>query len=172
VSSGEIRMDRSTKIINIVEKNPGIKFNELKREAGLENGVLSYHARKLEVNGNVKIIRKSGDTRFYPLCVTDEEYCIISNLRRNTPRNILIALLEDEPLTFNTLVQKSHKSASMVSQYLSGLVYDEIILFHTINSKKEYYLKNAVMVREIIQKYNPILLERTAYNLADTFSSL
>ena len=165
-------MDNSTKIINIVEKNAGINFNQLKREAGLGNGVLCHHARKLEESGRVKIVRTAGDTRFYPLCVTDDEYCIITNLRRNTPRNILMALLESEYLTFNALVQKSHKSSSTVSTYLSELVDEGIITFQIINSKKEYYLKNGDMIREIIQKYNPILLERTAYNLADTFSSL
>lgn len=165
-------MDNSTEIINIVEKNAGITYSEIMRKAGLVNGVLSYHARKLEESGRVKIIRKSGDTRFYPLCVTDEEYGIITNLRRNTPRNILMALLESEYLTFNALVQKSNKSSSMVSKYLAELVDEEIVVFETINSKKRYYLKNMLLIREIIQKYNPILLERMAYNLADTFSSL
>jgi predicted transcriptional regulator len=39
-----------------VIKNPGIKFREIMREMGLKNGVLSYHIRKLEENGSVKIV--------------------------------------------------------------------------------------------------------------------
>jgi predicted transcriptional regulator len=172
VYSGEIRMDRDLEIINIVEKNPGIKFREIMREVGLKNGVLSYHARKLEENGSVKIDRKSGETRFYPLCVTEVESHIIASLRRDTQRYILLSLLEGTSLTFNELVKKVGKSPSTVSTFLGKLVDDDIVKIKSIELKKAYYLKNTDMVREIIEKYNPILLERTAYNLADTISAL
>ena len=165
-------MDRSIEIINIVEKNPGIKFREIMRETGLKNGVLSYHARKLEENGSVKIDRKSGETRFYPLCITDEESNIITSLRRDTQRYILLSLLDGKSLSFNELVHKVKKSPSTVSTFLGRLVDDEIIGIKIIDLKKVYFLRNADMVREIIEKYNPILLERTAFNFADTFANL
>jgi predicted transcriptional regulator len=172
VSSGKIRMNRSLEIIEIVGKNPGIKFREIMRESGLKNGVLSYHTRKLEENGSVKIDRKAGETRFYPLCVTEEESNLITSLRRDTQRHILLALLDKEILGFNDIVQKVKKSPSTVSTFLGKLVDENIVGIKIIELRKVYYLKNAVMVHEIIEKYNPILLERTAYNLADTFSNL
>ncbi|MGB9124865.1 MAG: winged helix-turn-helix transcriptional regulator [Nitrosotalea sp.] len=165
-------MSREIEIINIVEKNPGIKFREIMRETGLKNGVLSYHARKLEENGSVKIDRKSGETRFYPLCVTDKESNIITSLRRDTQRYILLSLLDGKSLSFNDIVQKVKKSPSTVSTFLGRLVDDEIVGIKIIDLKKVYFLRNADMVREIIEKYNPILLERTAYNFADTFANL
>lgn len=165
-------MDRATEIINTIEKNPGIKFREIMRETGLKNGVLSYHARKLEENGSVKIERKSGETRFYPLFVTEEESMLITSLRRDTQRYILLSLLEGKSLTFNELVKKVKKAPSTVSTFLAKLVDDDIIGIKIIELKKVYFLKNVDMVREIIERYNPVLLERTAYNFADTFSSL
>ncbi|HZS73926.1 MAG TPA: winged helix-turn-helix transcriptional regulator [Candidatus Nitrosotalea sp.] len=165
-------MDRITEIINTIEKNPGIKFREIMRKTGLKNGVLSYHARKLEENGSVKIERKSGETRFYPLFVTQEESIVITSLRRDTQRYILLSLLEGKLLTFNELVQKVKKAPSTVSTFLAKLVDDDIIGIKIVELKKVYFLKNVDMVREIIERYNPVLLERTAYNFADTFSSL
>ncbi|MDE1840909.1 MAG: winged helix-turn-helix transcriptional regulator [Thaumarchaeota archaeon] len=165
-------MNRETEIINIIEKNPGIKFREIMRETGLKNGVLSYHTRKLEENGSVKIDRKSGETRFYPLFVTEEESILITSLRRDTQRYIVLALLEGRPLSFNEIVQKAKKAPSTVSIFLSKLVDDKIVDIMTMELKKTYLLRNVDMVHEIIEKYNPILLERTAYNFADTFSSL
>ena len=165
-------MDRSIEIINIVEKNPGIKFREIMRETGLKNGVLSYHAKKLEENGSVKIDRKSGETRFYPLCVTDEESNLIKSLRRDTQRHILLYLLACKSLTFNEIVQKVKKAPSTVSTFLGKLVDDDLVGMKIIELKKVYFLKNADMVQEIIEKYNPILLERAAYNFADIFSTL
>lgn len=165
-------MDRSLEIIKIVEKNPGIKFSEIMRKIGLANGVMSYHTRKLEENGSVKIDRKSGETRFYPLCVTDEESNLITSLRRDTQRYILLALFEAESLTFNEIVVKAKKAPSTVSSFLGKLVDDNIVRIKIVELKKVYFLKNTDMVHEIIQKYNPVLLERTAYNFADTFSNL
>ncbi len=165
-------MSRETEIISIIEKNPGIKFREIMRETGLKNGVLSYHARKLEENGSVKIDRKSGETRFYPLFVTEEESVLITSLRRDTQRYILLSLLEGKPLLFSEIVQKVKKAPSTVSTFLSKLVDDKIVEVKIIELKKMYFLKNVDMVQEIIEKYNPILLERTAYSFADTFSSL
>lgn len=165
-------MDRSSEIISIVEKHPGIKFREIMREAGLKNGVLSYHARKLEQMGSVKIERKSGETRFYPLCVTEKESSLITSLRRDTQRYILLALLENESLSFNDIVDKVKKAPSTVSTFLSKLVDDDIVKIKIIDLKRVYCLRNVDMVHEIIEKYNPVLLERTAYNFADTFSNL
>jgi predicted transcriptional regulator len=165
-------VDRITEIISVIKKNPGIKFREIMRETGLKNGVLSYHARKLEENGSVKIDRKSGETRFYPLFVTEEESMLITSLRRDTQRHILLSLLEGKPLTFNELVGKVRKAPSTVSTFLAKLVDNNIIRIKIIELKKVYFLKNPDMVREIIEKYNPVLLERTAYNFADTFSNL
>jgi len=165
-------MDRDLEIISIVEKNPGIKFREIMRESGFKNGVLSYHARKLEENGSIKIDRKSGETRFYPLCVTDKESNLITSLRRDTQRYILLSLLDSKSLAFSEIVQKVRKAPSTVSTFLGRLVDDEIVGIKIIDLKKVYFLRNADMVREIIEKYNPILLERTAYNIADTFANL
>ena len=165
-------MDRSIEIINIVEKNPGIKFREIMRETGLKNGVLSYHTRKQEESGSVKIDRKSGETSFYPLCVTEEESNLITSLRRDTQRNILLSLLDDESLTFNELVHKVRKAPSTISTFLGKLVDENIVQIKIVDLKKVYCLKNQDMVHEIIKKYNPVLLERVAYNFADTFSNL
>ena len=164
-------MDKSLEITGIIEKNPGIKFREIMRETGFKNGVLSYHVRKLEENGIVKIDRKSGETRFYPLCVSEEESNLITSLRRDTQRKILLSLLE-KSLSFNEIVKKSRKSPSTVSTFLGKLVDEKIVNLKVVNLKKIYFLRNPDMVHEIIERYNPILLERIAYNLADTLSNL
>ena len=165
-------MDRISEIINVIEKNPGIKFREIMRKTGLKNGVLSYHAKKLEESGSIKIERNIGETRFYPLCVTEQESILIKNLRQDTPQHIVLSLIDGQSLTFNEIVSKAHKSPSTVSVFLNRLVDNNIIEIKILDLKKMYRLKNLDMTREIIQKYNPILLERTAYNLADTLANL
>jgi predicted transcriptional regulator len=172
VSLGEIKMDRDLQLVDIIDKNPGIKFREIMRETGMKNGVLSYHTRKLEKIGVVKVERSPRQTRFYPLGVTNEESVLIKSLRQETPRQILLSLLEEESLVFNKIVEKVKKSPSTVSTYLSQLLEDEIVEFRIIELKKVYRIKNKGMVQSAINKYHPTLMERSADRLADIFNSL
>ncbi|HET6458967.1 MAG TPA: ArsR family transcriptional regulator [Nitrosopumilaceae archaeon] len=164
-------MDRSQQLIDIIDKNPGIKFREIMRETGMKNGVLSYHTRKLEKIGVVKVERSSRKTRFYPLWITNEESVLIKSLRQETPKQILLSLLETE-LVFSKIVEKVKKSPSTVSINLSQLIDDNLVEFKIIDLKKVFSIKDKEIVQSAINKYHPTLIERSADRLADIFNSL
>lgn len=164
-------MDRSLQLIDIIEKNPGIKFCEIMRETGMKNGVLSYHTRKLEKIGAVKVERSSRKTRFYPLGITNEESVLIKSLRQETPKQILLSLLETE-LAFSKIVEKVKKSPSTVSMYLNQLIDDNLVEFKIIDLKKVFSIKDKEIVQSAINKYHPTLIDRSADRLADIFNSL
>lgn len=165
-------MDRATQIIEVIEKNPGIKFREIMRETGMKNGVLGYYAGKLERDGAVKIDRSPGQTRFYPPGVADEDVSLIKNLRQETPRQILASLLQYGTLSFSELVEKTRKSPATVSLYLAQVSKDNIVESKLVDFKKRYYVKDVEKLQKIIDKYHPSLIESSADHLADTFSSL
>lgn len=159
-------------IMQVIEKNPGIKFREIMRETGMKNGVLGYYAAKLEREGSVKIERSPGQTRFYPPGVSDEDTLLIKNLRQETPKQILTVLLQHEALSFSEIVDKIQKSPATVSLYLSQITKDGIVESGLVNFKKKYHIRNIEKIRSIIDKYHPSLIESSADHLADTFSSL
>src|SRR5205807_4671243 len=132
-------MDRDSQIIDLIEKNPGIKFREIMRETGMKNGVLSYHTRKLEKTGVVKVERSPRQTRFYPLGITSEEAVLIRNLRQDTPRQILLSLLDEKGLAFNKIVERVKKSPSTVSIYLGQLTKDNIVGIKVIELRRIFY---------------------------------
>ena len=41
-------MDRRKVVLEIVKKNPGIRFNEIMRISNIKNGTLSHYVKKLE----------------------------------------------------------------------------------------------------------------------------
>ncbi len=165
-------MDRVSQIIQVIDRNPGIKFREMMRETGMKNGVLGYYAAKLEREGIVKIERSPGQTRFFPPGVSDEDTLLIKNLRQETPKQILAVLLQYEILSFSEIVAKIQKSSATVSLYLSQLTKDSIVEFNLVNFKKKYHVRNLEKLQNIIGKYQPSLIESSADYLADTFSSL
>ena len=159
-------------IMQVIEKNPGIKFREIMRETGMKNGVLGYYAAKLEREGSVKIERSPGQTRFYPPGVSDEDTLLIKNLRQETPKQILTVLLQYESLSFSEIVDKIQKSPATVSLYLSQVTRDGIVESSLVNFKKKYHIRDVEKIHSVIDKYHPSLIESSADHLADTFSSL
>ncbi|MDE1762883.1 MAG: winged helix-turn-helix transcriptional regulator [Thaumarchaeota archaeon] len=165
-------MNRAVQIINVIEKNPGIKFREMMRETGMKNGVLGYYASKLEREGAVKIERSPGQTRFYPPGISDDDMLLIKNLRQETPRQILAALFQQDAMSFGEIVEKTRKSPATVSFYLSQVTKDNIVDSKFVNFKKKYFVRYTAKLQNIIDRYHPSLIESSADSLADTFSSL
>ena len=99
--------DRDSQIQKIIEQTPGIQFREIMRSSGLKNGVLSHYLGKLEKSGVIKVIRGPRQSRFYPPQITEEESIVIKALRKQTPRDLLLALIIEDGLEFSQLVKES-----------------------------------------------------------------
>lgn len=164
--------DRDSQIQQIIEKNPGIQFREIMRSSGLKNGVLSHYLGKLEKNGIIKANRGPRQVRFYPPQITEAESVVIKALRKQTPRDLLLALVENEGLEFSELVKAVKKSPSTVSLYLSQLVEDELVEIKYVQLKKRYHIKARDLIDKLIEDYRPSLLEKPTSGFEDIFNSL
>ena len=164
--------DRNSQLQEIIEKNPGIQFREIMRSSGMKNGVLSHYLGKLEKNGLVKVMREPRQTRFYPPKTTEAESIVIKALRKQTPRDLLLALVEQDGLEFSELVKKVGKSPSTVSLYLSQIVQDGLVEIKLENLKKRYYIKERMLIDHLIEDYRPSLLEKPTSGFEDIFNSL
>ena len=162
---------RDLQIQQIIEQNPGIQFREIMRSSGLKNGVLSHYLGKLEKNGIVKVIRGPRQVRFYPPRITEDESIAIKALRKQTPRDLLLALVKDEGLEFSQLVSEVKKSPSTVSLYLSQLVKDGLVETKLVQLKKRYYIKARDVIDKLVEDYRPGLLEKPTSGFEDIINS-
>ena len=163
--------DRDLQIQQIIEQNPGIQFREIMRTSGLKNGVLSHYLGKLEKNGIIKVMRGPRQVRFFPPQITDDESIVIKALRKQTPRDLLLALISDDGLEFSQLVTEVKKSPSTVSLYLSQLVEDGLVEIKITNLKKRYHIKARELVDRLIEDYRPGPLEKPASGFEDIINS-
>jgi len=85
--------------MNIVERNPGIRYRELLRLTNLSNGVLTYHLTELAGSNFINVDRKRGVTRYYSVQISSEETRIISHIKNRVSRNILLLLVERDSCT-------------------------------------------------------------------------
>ena len=59
-------MERRELILEVIEKNPGIRFNEIMRITNMKNGTLSHYVKRLEDDNDIKLERTPRVTRLYP----------------------------------------------------------------------------------------------------------
>ena len=163
--------ERDLQIKQIIEQNPGIQFREIMRSSGLKNGVLSHYLGKLEKNGLVKVIRGPRQARFFPPHISEDESIVIKALRKQTPRDLLLALIKEDGLEFSQLVKEVKKSPSTVSLYLSQLVDEELITVKFSSLKKRYYIKERLLIDKLIEDYRPSLLEKPTSGFEDIINS-
>lgn len=163
--------DRDTQLQQIIEQNPGIQFRGIMRSSGLKNGVLSHYLGKLEKSGIIKVIRGPRQSRFYPQKITEEESIVIKALRKQTSRDLLLALIENDGLEFSQLVKAAKKSQSTVSLYLSQIVKDELVEIKLVDLKKRYHIKARDVIDKLIEDYRPSLLEKPTSGFEDVINS-
>jgi len=165
-------MARPELILKTIERNPGIRFREIMDELGLKNGTLSHHLQNLEKQSVLRVERTPRVARFYPLSVKDEEIPIIKRLRQETPRRILLLLLDVDEVNFSEMFLRIKRSPGTTSLYVTELVDDGIIKDRFENGKRFFSLLDKYTVSKLISKYHPDLMGKTTENYSDIIASL
>jgi len=121
---------RKENIFKIIEKTPGISYNEIVREANLSNGVISHYLIKLL---DEKKIEKEGIQRgkYFLKNIIKNDRVLITLLRNKTNSDIFRILMEDQDnvitYTNKELSKKLKKSGSTISVSLKTLQNHNII---------------------------------------------
>ena len=142
---------RESFFLNLINKNPGIRYLELKNLSGFTNGVVSHYLHQLESNGLIQSVRTPRVSCFYPLSLSELSQIIFRRLRQTTPKRIIFALIQQNH-TFRSLVKEVKKSPSTVSTYTTKLIHDDIVIVGYDNSEK-------------IFKINPKIYDQLIYTL-------
>ena len=121
---------RKQAVIDFIKKTPGVSYNEIVRETGLSNGVISHYLIKLMESGEVE---KEGIKRgkYFLKNVPKKDRKMIMLLRNNTNNDIFKLLIKNfknnKIDTQNEISKKVSKSASTISVSLKDLQKNNII---------------------------------------------
>ena len=167
-------------ILSHIDKFPGLRFYQLKKEIGIANGTLQHHLSSLVKSGSIFIQYDNSTPRYFSKKIESDSQVIIKRLSQNTTSKIIRLLLKKECQTFSQLVKYSKKSPGTVSLYKNKLVTDRIIMGSTDNCKCnkkhgmkiKYRLSDPKKVRALVLEYGKSSLSKSADNLADVFLSL
>ena len=179
-SKRRIKSNRD-KISSTVQKYPGLRFHQIKRQTKIANGTVQHHLDQLVKSKIISVNYQKQIPRYYAHNVADSNQVILLRLRQNTTSKIIKSLLKNECQTFGQMVKFTKKSPGTVSVYKNMLLKDGIIIGDTnscecskefAESKIKYRLTDSKKVTLLVQEYGKSSLRRSADNLADIFLSL
>ena len=108
-------MDRRETVLEIIEKNPGIRFNEIMRISNIRNGTLSHYVKKLQEEKSIELERTPRVTRLYPAGIPEKEAKICKYLTMDSQKKMILFLLKKKTATSQEIREFIQKSPSVVS---------------------------------------------------------
>ena len=160
-------MDRKGIVLDIVKRNPGIRFNEIMRISEIRNGTLSHYVKKLENSGTVKLHRTPRVTRLYPAGISEDEAKVCRVMTITTQRKIILFLIKNKVATSIEIKNFIKKSPSVVSVNLSELFREKIIDKKYDIPSNKYSLNDPELVNGIMKEYYPELLNKLTNNMIE-----
>lgn len=114
--------DTPDAIAGYLTATPGAHFSKIRDDLKLGTGETQHHLRSLEDDGIVES-RKDGDyRRYFPAGrFSHFEQVALGYLRRETPRGMLVALLEDPAVTAGDIAARLGVSRPTVSKHAREL---------------------------------------------------
>ena len=157
-------MQRKKVVLEIIEKNPGIRFNEIMKLSNIKNGTLSHYVKKLEDDKSIQLERSPRVTRLYPAGIGTNEAKICKYLTIDSQRKLIMFLLDKEVATSVEIRNFLKKSPSVVSVNLSQLFKEKIINKQYDIPSNKYSLRNPEEIKGIVKEYYPNLMDKMINN--------
>ncbi|PKL70683.1 MAG: Crp/Fnr family transcriptional regulator [Methanomicrobiales archaeon HGW-Methanomicrobiales-1] len=110
-------------IFEKIQANPGIYFNELSRETGLNRGSLRYHLALMRVTGKISTLAMEGDIRYFENSgrFSETEQKVLKFLRNDKERAIFVHLMDNPESTRGDLEKILGISGAAVTWHTNRL---------------------------------------------------
>ena len=157
-------MERRDQVLEVIKKNPGIRFNEIMRITDMKNGTLSHYVKKLEDENYIQLERSPRVTRLYPAGIPKNEAEICKYLNMPTQKKILLFMLEKKIVTSIQVRDHIKKSPSVVSVNLNELFKARVIDRKYDIPSNKFSIKKPELVKGVLNEYFPDLIDRLSSN--------
>lgn len=158
------------KILDFITSHPGAHLRDICRALGLAMGDVQYHIRRLERDGRIHSVRRGLYKFFYPANLFGErQRDVLSVLSLDTPRELLLNIVEHPESTQEGLARATNISQPTVSWHLKRLVDLGIVGRRQEGRVVTYSVAGGGEIATFIKTYHPTVWERWSSRLADIF---
>ncbi|MGC9307567.1 MAG: winged helix-turn-helix transcriptional regulator [Thermoplasmatota archaeon] len=160
-------------IYDLIVRYPGLHEREIARRLDISLSTLDYHLHYMEKRGLV-VARKDGRyTRYFAAKkVGMQDKKIISLMRQETPRQIVLFLLEHPGAIHKDICSAVGKSPSTVSFHLKKLAKAGIIEGVSLGRKTAYEVIDEEAVANALITYQDTFVDTAVDSFIDTWTAL
>ena len=172
VSAAPSGLTRRGVVYEYIRRHPGTHVRGMAKGLRLATGDLQYHLNWLEKNGFVKT-KKSEFYRFvYPTMVFNEEQeVLLGVLSQESPREILLHIVQLGPMTQGELARSLGHSQPTVSWHIDRLVQVGVVVKKASAGGSAYELAaDRDDVLRFVESYHPDVWKKWAPRLGATVS--
>lgn len=169
--------DTAKKILDFIHNNPGCHLRKIKEMMHISMGTAQYQLDKLEKAGRITSTRTGLYKHYFSVGVfQDNEKEILQILSQDTPREILMIIIEKQAPTQTDIVNSINISAASVSWHIKRLVEFKLVEEIREGKYKRYQLHNrkvsAKYISTLMRNYYPAIWDKWSNRLVNVFLSL
>lgn len=168
-------LDNRQRIYNYIKNNPGSHLRRISKVLNIALGDTQYQLNRLENNSNLIRSRRMGLYKtYYTVFISGERNEKISAiLQQETPRDIILYLIENPGATHNQIANHKGFSGATINWHMSHLIQIGLVYSHKEGRYTKYYLKGSVRdIVELLKSYHPSIWNKLSLRLAEVFLDL
>lgn len=157
-------------ILQFIIDNPSTHLRKIKNCLSYSMGTTQYHVSNLEKEGKIISKRNGFYKNFYHVGVDSEEG-VMSILNLDSPRKIILYLLENEPSNHLEIAKGVELSSATVSWHMKKLIQTGIISLRYDGKYSIYSLKNRDELIPLLRQYKSSTWNDMINNMVEIFSA-
>jgi len=169
-----ILCDNKTRIYEYIKNTPGSHLRKISKELDIALGDTQYHLSMLQKSGSIKSKRMGIYKVYFSVSILEgRDESILATLQQETPREIILYLVEKPGATQGEVADHIGFSPSTINWHMSNLI--EIGLVSSFKDKQavRYHIKGSVKdIIGLLKVYHPKIWNRLSSRLADLFLDL
>lgn len=157
------------KILDFIINNPSSHLRKIKNNLGFSMGTIQYHLNILEREGKIKSVKTKFYKNYYHINESDDKVLSVFNLE--SPRNIIMYLLQHEPSTHQEIAKGIGLSSSTVSWHMKRLLELDVVKSEYSGKYTVYHITDRENIFENIRKCKSTTWNHMINNMVDVFSA-
>lgn len=156
-----LELENRKRIFECVRSSPGIHFREIQRRTNQPIGVLEYHLNYLVQKDILTLDKQESFSRYFPAGqMSSDKQRILSALRQEIPRGVVLYLLRNPDSTHGELLKNFTISGGTLSYHLKKMVSKNIIKIEKMGRESRLTVIDPEKVADLLIVYRRTFLDR------------
>ena len=166
-------LDTRKRIFDYINASPGTHFRELERRLSLPTGVIAYHVKYLE-DAEMIVGKIEGRYKRYYVVgkMGSKDKLLMSVLRQEIPRRILMHLIMNPGSTHKELKQLFTISPSTLSFHIKKLVDVNASRKEKDGREHKYFVENEEEIAKALISYKKSFLDSVVDSFTNTWMEM